>query len=590
MSSVPIPILTSDPTSEEQLVTLGPDGRYRLLKLIGSGGMALVYCARDTVLEIDVALKLLRPDFNDRPNIKRRFVAEAQAMARLNGNRGIVQIFDIGSDSQGHSWITMTLVNGGSLWKRLMEGEGPLSAHQTAGVGIEVLRALGFAHCNGIVHRDIKPQNILIGNQGEVIVTDFGIARLTYRSEAERHTSTKATMGTWLFMAPEQAKDPRNATPKSDVYSVGVLLFTCYFAVEPYTDLHASDKDSDFFGEMPKELVGVIRQATRFDPSERYSASEMMEALQAIRDSLPTDEDEYPLVVPAPWDVGKTIVPGVPKLRVVPNPRLRKQPEPIQSVEAASDAASDAATFGSVIAERAAEPPRPSIQTHPKKQGLSGRTKMRVAATTVVVAALAILVWFVVPSIISKEVVFDTPVTLPVEVVTTPEVATPTPPEPTPLHHSPLREGFEGQAATPPPEEPMPTPTAVVVQPAVEPAVETVSAPVPLPVPAAKASVKAAKPPRFHTPKSVWSGTTLPIAVNIPDGGGKYKVTVYYRSGTVGSFTSRAITLDANGIGSVSLPFGPEGIQYHIQAVPTDGVSPKISSGTSISPNQVSPK
>ncbi len=202
--------------------------RYRLLELLGQGGMATIYRARDAQLERDVAVKVLRPEFGQDPDFLARFRDEARAAASLS-HPNIVAVFDFGEDN-AEPYIVMELVDGQDLASILREN-GPLAPRQAARVAADVGKALQAAHVRGIVHRDVKPSNILISRDGRVKVADFGIARALDEAQV---TLPGVTMGSVHYFAPEQARG-EPVTALSDVYSLGIVLFEMLTGQRPFS-------------------------------------------------------------------------------------------------------------------------------------------------------------------------------------------------------------------------------------------------------------------------------------------------------------------------------------------------------------------
>jgi len=265
------------------------EGRYRLLEVIGSGGMASVYRAFDTRLQVPRAIKVLLPALANRERLRARFEAEARTMALLE-HRNIVRVYDVGSEGN-RVYIVMELVEGGSLVDRLEEG-GPLPPRQALDVCLDVLAGLSVAHSRKVVHRDIKPHNVLLTSDGEVRVTDFGIARLAQSND--NLTKTGAVMGTWGFMAPEQRADSKGVDERADLYAVAATLYSCVTNQTPM-DLFAAELDSSMLADVPGPLAEVIRQATRYDREERFAnVGAMANALRAIRPRLPEVPDDAP--------------------------------------------------------------------------------------------------------------------------------------------------------------------------------------------------------------------------------------------------------------------------------------------------------
>lgn len=194
------------------------NGRYKILDLIGGGGMANVYLARDIILDRDVAVKVLRPDFSDDEEFIRRFHREAQAATSLN-HPNIVSIYDVGEEGN-ILYIVMEYIDGTTL-KQYIQKNGPLSNEESVNIMIQLTSALAHAHENHIVHRDIKPQNILIDENGVVKITDFGIAVALTSTTI---TQTNSFLGSVHYLSPEQARGGM-ATKKSDIYSLGIVMF-----------------------------------------------------------------------------------------------------------------------------------------------------------------------------------------------------------------------------------------------------------------------------------------------------------------------------------------------------------------------------
>jgi serine/threonine-protein kinase len=201
--------------------------RYELKDLVGTGGMSSVYCAFDTLLERNVALKILHERFNDDEDHVERFRREARAVAQLS-HPNIVTVIDRG-ETDGKQYIVFELVDGENL-KELVERGGPLPVRRALELGLDVGRALAFAHAQGLVHRDVKPQNVLLDADGRAKVTDFGIARTL---DAVGHTETGTVLGTSHYVAPEQARGER-VDNLTDVYSFGVVLWELLCGEVPY--------------------------------------------------------------------------------------------------------------------------------------------------------------------------------------------------------------------------------------------------------------------------------------------------------------------------------------------------------------------
>ena len=264
------------------------DNRYDVGRTLGSGGMGEVYLARDRVLGRDVALKVLRTQYAGDSEFAERFKREARSAASLS-HPNIVQVYDRGETEEGSSYIAMEYVPGGTLKEKIV-GEGPLGTREAAALGAQVAEALGAAHERGMVHRDIKPQNVLLADRGDAKVADFGIARAGSSVTISR---TGSVMGTAGYMSPEQALGEQ-ATPKSDLYSLGVVLFEALTGELPYTadnPIAVSMKHVNEPVHAPREIDPTIPQGmnalvTRLmakDPEDRYaSADELADDLWRI--------------------------------------------------------------------------------------------------------------------------------------------------------------------------------------------------------------------------------------------------------------------------------------------------------------------
>ncbi len=264
------------------------DDRYDVGRGLGSGGMGEVFLARDRVLGRDVALKVLRRQYAGDSEFAERFKREARSAASLS-HPNIVQVYDRGETEDGASYIAMEYVPGGTL-KEKISREGPLAAPEAAALGAQVAEALGAAHDRGMVHRDIKPQNVLLTARGAAKVADFGIARA---GSSVTISKTGSVMGTAGYMSPEQALG-EPATPKSDLYSLGVVLYEALTGELPYTadnPIAVSMKHVTEPLRPPREIDPTIPEgmnalATKLmakDPEDRYaSADELSDDLWRV--------------------------------------------------------------------------------------------------------------------------------------------------------------------------------------------------------------------------------------------------------------------------------------------------------------------
>ncbi|MEU9718778.1 serine/threonine-protein kinase [Streptomyces sp. NPDC047976] len=260
-------------------------GRYRLLGQLGRGGMGVVWRARDEVLGREVAVKEVRApaglDAAEVERMYRRLEREAWAAARVS-HRGVVTVYDVASE-EGRPWIVMELVRGLSL-AEVLEGEGPMTPQRAAHVGEQVLAALRSAHAAGVLHRDVKPANVLVANDGRVVLSDFGIARLEGSAAL---TMTGEVVGSPEFLAPERALG-NEPGPESDLWSLGVMLYAAVEGVSPFRkDTPLSTLQAVVDAELPPPrragpLEPVLEGLLRKDPAERLSAAEAARMLRII--------------------------------------------------------------------------------------------------------------------------------------------------------------------------------------------------------------------------------------------------------------------------------------------------------------------
>ncbi|MFE9397879.1 serine/threonine-protein kinase [Streptomyces flavidovirens] len=273
--------MSEQPGNEQRVIA----GRYRLLAPLGEGGMGVVWRARDDVLGREVAVKEVRAPSGlgatDGQRLYARLEREAWAAARVS-HRNVITVYDVATD-EGRPWIVMELVRGLSL-SDVLDGEGPLSPQRAAQVGTEVLAALRAAHEAGVLHRDVKPGNVLIANDGRVVLTDFGIAMVEGSSAL---TMTGELIGSPEFLAPERAMG-RTPGPESDLWSLGVLLYAAVEGNSPFRhDTPLSTLRAVVDEELPYParagaLTPVIEGLLRKDPAERMSAGEAERMLRAV--------------------------------------------------------------------------------------------------------------------------------------------------------------------------------------------------------------------------------------------------------------------------------------------------------------------
>src|SRR6202521_2563730 len=281
----------------ELLGTLLAD-RAEILDLLGQGGMGAVYKARDTELERFVALKLIRPDLASNPEILRRFKQEL-ILAREVTHRNVIRIFDLGQ-AKGFKFITMEFVEGRDL-RAVLRESGKLPPDETVRIIAQVCRALESAHAAGVVHRDLKPQNIMLDVKDRVYVMDFGIA---HSLETPGMTQTGVLMGTPEYMSPEQAKGIK-VDARSDLFALGIIFYEMLTGISPYkadTSLATLLKRTQERPQPPAEvdptipnaISDVVMKCLEIDRDHRYSAAREiledlgLEAHTSVRTIAPT--------------------------------------------------------------------------------------------------------------------------------------------------------------------------------------------------------------------------------------------------------------------------------------------------------------
>jgi serine/threonine-protein kinase len=252
-------------------------GRYELEELVGTGGMSSVYRARDRVLERTVALKVLHDKFTDADEHVERFRREARMVAGLS-HQNIVTVIDRG-EQEGRQYIVFEYVAGENL-KQLVRRTGPLSIERALGIAIQVARGLQFAHEKGLIHRDVKPQNVLLNGDGQAKVTDFGIARSLDVNHAGM-TVTGTVLGTSNYIAPEQAQG-RPVDEHTDVYSLGIVLYELLAGEVPFVGdnfvavamLHINEPVPPLAAKRPDvsaRLDAAVQRAVAKDPADRFA-------------------------------------------------------------------------------------------------------------------------------------------------------------------------------------------------------------------------------------------------------------------------------------------------------------------------------
>ena len=568
------------------------DGRYRLLSVLGVGGMATVYRAFDGRLQVPRAIKILSPELGLRRSLRSRFEGEASMMALLE-HPNIVRVYDVGADGD-RAYIVMELVDGGSLLDRVKSG-GALPPNLALRVTIDMLDALDVAHKRGVVHRDIKPHNILLSSDGNLRITDFGIARMG-KDKDDSLTKTGAVMGTWGFMAPEQRADAKSVDERADLYSVGATLYSILTGKTP-VDLFVSDMDSSLLKGIDHELAQIIKKSTRYNREERYAtAAEMAAACRTILALVPADPaNTPPMFSPPEGSTIPQIVRGggtglLGAASSAPRERPSSQsanrvPGPFQSKPAMQtmvpdlDEPAQASSFLSV--------PKPALEkadaglaaveqerdtVGPQQKAAPWGVGLGVAA--LVLAGLGLGLNLMGDGSKDKEPVLPPPGSEPVVVVD----PTPDPPVLDPI--SPVLEPVLAIPVLAIPEAKAPVVKTAVLKEAV--LKQTV---------VKEAVVKEAvvvSPALTHSkPKSATIGSPITITAVAPSG--DYTLTLYYRGTGAGSkYTSRSMRSSGN---SFSVQITPDeecsgGLEYYIQAKPTGGGA-LLKKGSGFSPIKV---
>ena len=286
---VPDPVISSADAELRQHVQRVLSAHYEVDREIGRGGMGIVYLGRDKRLKRSVAIKLLPPELAFRPEIRSRFLREAETAAQLS-HPNIVPIYSV-DEREGLVYFIMGYVDGGNLAVRLHD-RGPMAPDQTRIILREVADALAYAHARGVVHRDIKPDNILLcEGDDRPMVTDFGIARAITEGADSRLTATGMAIGTPTYMSPEQAAGEREIDGRSDLYSLGIVGYQMLVGEPPFTATstpallvkHLSETPkplADRVAGVPADLAQSIMALLAKDPADRYeSAAVFVEAL-----------------------------------------------------------------------------------------------------------------------------------------------------------------------------------------------------------------------------------------------------------------------------------------------------------------------
>ena len=330
-------------TSPDQILGAILDGRYRLDSILAKGGMATVYVAADLRLQRQVAVKVMHATLAEDADFVRRFELEARAAASLT-HQHVVSVHDQGNDGAVNAiYLVMELVPGHTV-RELLQDRGPLTAIQALAVMDPVLQALTAAHEAGFVHRDIKPENIIIGDNGRIKVTDFGLARAITTTQSMA-TTRGLLIGTVAYLSPEQVEQGK-ADERSDIYSAGVVLFEMLTGKLPhggdspiavaFQHVHADiPKPSTINPNVPTEMDYLVLRATARDPRKRFpNAEEFLDAVRKTRNYLETgsahllppienDQEQKTVVIEKPEFEEPSSVPTQNTL-IIKKPRRRK--------------------------------------------------------------------------------------------------------------------------------------------------------------------------------------------------------------------------------------------------------------------------
>ena len=373
------------------------DGRYEILEIIGTGGMAVVYKARCHRLNRLVAIKILKDEFDRDEEFRRRFRAEGEAVAMLS-HPNIVQVYDV-STSDSANFIVMELIDGISL-KEYMEKKGVLNWKETLHFSLQIAKGLEHAHSRGIIHRDIKPHNIMVLKNGSVKVMDFGIARVMNKS----NTLTKEALGSVHYISPEQAKGGYTDN-RSDLYSLGVVMYEMMAGRPPYDGESAvsvaiqhinggAPLPSSYNPNLPTGLEQIIMKAMALEARDRYvSATEMLQDMEEFRKNPAIVFDYHTLLDDA---TRKIPTAGIPMTTAEKKVRSRTGERPVsqQTGQRRTGTASRPVT-----AQRDSDIVSRVQQRHRQEQKKKDNERSRVATTAVVicsaVAVFAIIVFLI---------------------------------------------------------------------------------------------------------------------------------------------------------------------------------------------------
>lgn len=351
-------------------------GRYTIVGRLGSGGMAQVYRAWDRRLNVWRAVKLLKARRSTRPGALARFEREARVMARLD-HPDIVRVYDF-DWHHDRPYIVMEGMTGGSLWDWMERHQRPLPIRDAVLVAISACSALAAAHARGVIHRDVKPNNLLIAHDGRCKLTDFGVVLVDGQAREKRGSR----LGTEGFQSPEQEVDPGNVDHHADLFGVGATLFTLCTGRRP-RQLATALTEPSVLRHLDPALRPVVARACAHDPAARYSdALALLHALDRLMLELPERPDDVPpLYEQQVEEIGIAGVPTAPSMMARQRSRkFRADTVPLPAVRVARRALSDVE-----------EPDEPSLRTWPTEQEMAVGTAGFLVGASVVGVVVAVL-------------------------------------------------------------------------------------------------------------------------------------------------------------------------------------------------------
>ncbi|MBO0854067.1 MAG: PASTA domain-containing protein [Nocardia sp.] len=374
------------------------DGRYRIDAPIARGGMSMVFRGVDTRLDRPVAIKVMDPKFSGDPQFLTRFELEARSVAKLK-DPSLVSVYDQGVDG-GSPFLIMELVEGGTL-RELLRERGPMPPHAVRAVAEPVLRALGAAHASGLVHRDVKPENVLISDSGEVKIADFGLVRAVAGSNL---TSSSVILGTAAYLSPEQVS-AGNSDSRSDVYAVGVLIFEMLTGRTPFigdTPLSIAYQRMENDVPAPSELIDgvpaqfdeLVTRATAREPAHRFADATAM-ATELHRVAIELGLPDYR--VPAPSESAEHLSARYRVAQPVPEAATAVAPARPVTASTTRIPAEPSHTKVMTAPHPAPQPPpvpapaAPSPQHHPEFIPDRAKSRQRIVIWSAVVVVLALL-------------------------------------------------------------------------------------------------------------------------------------------------------------------------------------------------------